>query len=166
MAYFSPTKTEGEKKSGEPRFAENTVSARSSSPEAISTLGRDMLLTGNIICAGTVQILGRVVGDIHAAKLIIGDGAHVEGKVTAQEAVIHGIFKGTLQANNVSLQSTAMVEGEILKQSLTIEPNAQFEGMSRRLERPIDAPSSEQTRGDKHSSGSTAEVVPFSGSIG
>jgi hypothetical protein len=58
------------------------------------------------------------------------------------------------------------VEGEILKQSLTIEPNAQFEGMSRRLEKPVDAPSSEQTRDERSSFNSTADVVPFSGSLG
>jgi cytoskeletal protein CcmA (bactofilin family) len=165
MAYFSPAKTEGEKASSEHRFAETVTSGKPSS-ESMSTLGRDMFVTGNIVCAGVVQVMGRVVGDIYAAKLIIGDGANVEGKMTAPEVVIHGIFKGTIQANAVSLQSTAIVEGEVIKQSLTIEPNAQFEGMSRRLEKPVDAPSSEQARGEMQSSGSTAEVVPFSGSIG
>ena len=167
MTYFSQSKGERDKRGlnltdGQPRFDEGAPGK--SSPDAVSALGRGMLVTGNIICAGTVQIFGRVVGDIHASNLVICEGAHVEGNVTAQEAVIQGFFKGTIHANSVKLQSTAVVDGEILKQSLTIEPNAQFEGVSRRLERPIEAPSSEQVRGEKP--GSMAEVVPISGMMG
>lgn len=165
MSYFSQSKSEGDKKSvhgSEIRVDAGPAAGKVSAE--ISTLGRDMLITGNIVCAGSIQILGRVVGDIHAAKVVIGEGARVEGNLTAQEAVIHGLFKGTIHANTVKLQSTAVVEGEILKQSLAIEPNAQFEGMSRRLERPVEAPSSEQARGERP--GSMAEVVPISGAIG
>ena len=87
-----------------------------------------------------MQIHGRVIGDIHAARLMISKGAVVEGKVTAQEAVIDGTFKGTIYGNSVKLQATAVVDGEIFKQSLVIEQNAQFEGVSRRLETPVEAP--------------------------
>lgn len=169
MAYFSPSKGERDNKTvnptdGQARF--NAGAPGTSSPDAVSALGRGMLVTGNIVCAGSVQIFGRVVGDIHASHLVICEGAQVEGNVTAQEAVIQGEFRGTIHANNVKLQSTAMVDGEILKQSLTIEPNAQFEGVSRRLEKPVEAPSSDQVRNGKPESGLMAEVVPISGMAG
>ncbi len=32
------------------------------------------------------------------------------------------------------------MDGEIFNKSLTIEPNVQFEGVSRRLDRTVDAP--------------------------
>jgi cytoskeletal protein CcmA (bactofilin family) len=148
---------------GEIRVDDGITSGRQS-PETVSALGRGMLVTGNIVCAGAMQVLGRVIGDIHAGNLIIGEGAHVEGNVIAQEAVIHGFFKGTLRANSVKLQSTAMVDGEILNRSLTIEQNAQFEGVARRLDKPVDAPSSEQvTNGGKPAFDSMAEVFPISG---
>lgn len=163
---FSPSKSERDTKNlnrtdGGPRFDQG---ATSGNPDTVSALGRGMLVTGNIVCAGSVQIFGRVIGDIYAANLIIGEGAHVEGNVTAQETVVHGTFKGTIHSNSVKLQSTAVVDGEILKNSLTIEPNAQFEGMSRRLDKPIEAPTADQVRGGR--SGSMAEVVPISGAIG
>lgn len=168
MAYFSPSKAEREKTlsptDGQARFDERAPGK--SSPDVVSALGRGMLVTGNIVCAGSVQIFGRVVGDIHASHLVICEGAHVEGNVTAQEAVIQGLFKGTIHANSVKLQSTAVVDGEILKQSLTIEPNAQFEGVSRRLEKTIEAPSSEEVRGERATYGQMAEVVPISGAAG
>ena len=50
-------------------------------------------------------------------------------------------MKGTIHANRVKLNSTAVVEGDIYHRSLAIEANAQFEGMSRRQENVIDMPS-------------------------
>lgn len=149
---FSQTKGEGDKKSlgrngSEPAFDVGMTNGKAS-PDTVSTLGRGMLITGNVTCAGAVQILGRVAGDIHAATLTIGEGAQVEGNVVAQDLVIHGTFKGTIHANNVKLQNRASVEGEIFNKSLTIEQNAQFEGVARRLDRAVEAPTSEQARGE------------------
>lgn len=39
------------------------------------------------------------------------------------------------------LQNSAVVEGEIFNRSLTIELDAQFEGVLRRLDRLVEAPS-------------------------
>ena len=139
--------------------------------DSVSTLGRGMLVTGNVVCAGSMQISGRVVGDIHAANVVILEGAQVEGNIVAVEAIIHGVFRGTIHANSVKLQSTAVVDGEILKQSLTIEQNAQFEGVSRRLDRTVEAPTQDEVSGGGGSSSSSksttmAEIVPISGAIG
>jgi cytoskeletal protein CcmA (bactofilin family) len=133
------------------------------SSENVSTLGRGMLVTGNIVCADSVQISGRLVGDIHAAHVMICEGAHVQGNILAVEAVIDGNFRGTIHANTVKLQSTAVVEGEILKQSLIVEHNAQFEGVSRRLDRPVEAPSQDQVNGNGSRKNTMADVVPISG---
>jgi cytoskeletal protein CcmA (bactofilin family) len=120
----------------------SAASPTKTSTEAVSTLGHGMLITGNVVCEGSLQIFGRLIGDIHASNLIICEGAQVEGKVTAQETTIHGVFKGTIHGNNVNLQSTAVVDGEIYNKTLTIVQNADFEGVSRRLDKPVDPPSS------------------------
>ena len=127
----------------------------------VSTLGPGMLITGNVVCNGSMQIFGRVTGDIHVTRLNICEGAYVEGKVVAQEAVIEGTFKGTIHGNSVKLRATAVVDGEIFNKSLTIEQNALFEGVSRRLEKPVDPPSSADAKGEKPASTATAQVVPF-----
>ncbi len=154
MSYFSQSK--GADNKADPKTANVAVAdtrveapARKAAPtqEIVSTLGPGLLITGNIVSTGTVQIHGRVIGDIHAARLLISKGAVVEGKVIAQEAVIDGAFKGTIHGNIVKLQATAVVDGEIFKQSLVIEQNAQFEGVSRRLEKAVDAPTADQVNG-------------------
>ena len=144
MSYFSSAKNEREAravngsagvngKAEQPRPIARNV-------DDVSTIGSGMVITGNIVCAGSLQILGRVTGDIHAAHLVIREGGRVEGKVTALDAVIDGSFTGTINANAVKLQKTAAVDGEIYNKSLAIEENARFEGVSRRLERPIEPP--------------------------
>jgi cytoskeletal protein CcmA (bactofilin family) len=110
------------------------------SPDLVSSVGRGMLVTGNVICPGILQIFGSVTGEIQAASLVICDGGRVDGTIIAQDAVIQGTFKGTIYGNSVKLQHNAVVEGEIFNRSLSIDQDAQFEGVSRRLDRPVDPP--------------------------
>ncbi len=166
MSYFSPSKGERDMKivkttAAEPRLME--AASNRPAADSVSTLGPGMLITGNIICAGSLQVAGRVVGDIHASHLVICDEAKVEGKIVAPETIIRGEFHGTIQSNNVRLQSTAVVEGEIFNKTLAIEQNAMFEGVSRRLERAVEAPSNVQAAPDKPVA--SAEVVPISGAL-
>jgi hypothetical protein len=63
---------------------------------------------------------------------LIKEGAHVDGAVVAEELTIAGQVKGTIRANRVKLHSTAVVEGDIFHQSISIEENARFEGLSKR----------------------------------
>jgi len=112
------------------------------SAETASTLGHAVLVTGNIVAEGTLQVFGRVNGDIHASQLIIKEGGQVEGNVVAEETIIFGTYRGVIHGNSVKLTGAAAVEGEIYSKSLTIEHDAQFQGVSRRLDKPIDAPSS------------------------
>jgi len=112
--------------------------------DTVSTFGPATLITGNIVCDGAVEIFGRVIGDIQAAQIAIGDGAQVEGNVTAHDVAVSGTFKGTVRGHNVKLKGSAKIDGEIYSKSLTVEENVQFEGISRRLDKPIELTSSAQ----------------------
>ena len=72
--------------------------------------------------------------------VLINEGAKVEGDVVADELTIAGRVKGTIHANRVKLNSTAVVEGDIFHRSLSIEENARFEGSSKREENAVDVP--------------------------
>jgi cytoskeletal protein CcmA (bactofilin family) len=151
--YFSQPKNERDMKivkpaAGEQRPSEAAAPGRPAA-DIVSTLGHGMLVTGNIVCAGSLHIFGRVVGDIHASNLVISDEGRVEGKIVAPDTVIKGKFHGSLHSNNVKLQSTAVVDGEIFNKTLAIEQNALFEGVSRRLEKAVEAPSGAQAASDR-----------------
>ena len=146
MNYFTPSKSQRDTAPSldvEPRVNGGPAA----SPEILSTFGNGMTITGNVVCPGALQIFGRVNGEIQASHLVICEGAKVEGKITAQETVIQGTFNGTIHGNSVKLQGKAQVDGEIFNKSLTIEPNVQFEGVSRRLDRTVEAPVRENVAG-------------------
>jgi cytoskeletal protein CcmA (bactofilin family) len=76
---------------------------------------------------------------------VIAEGAEMLGDVVAEELTVGGRIKGTIHANRVKLNGTAVVEGDIFHRTLTIEENARFEGTSRRNENAIESPSRVQT---------------------
>jgi cytoskeletal protein CcmA (bactofilin family) len=106
--------------------------------DQISCISRGMTIVGKISGDGTIQIFGRVEGELHAAAILINEGAHVEGEIAAEELTIGGRVKGTIRANRVKLNSTAVVEGDIFHKSLAIEENARFEGSSKREDSAVD----------------------------
>ncbi len=151
MSYFSQPKT-GREKGREggtmtevsPSVATPAAAVKQTANDTVSTFGPGTLITGNIVCDGAMQIFGRVMGDTQAAQILVGDGAQVEGNLTANEVTISGSFKGTVRAHSVKLKGSAQIDGEIFSKSLTVEENVQFEGMSRRLDKPIELQSSSQ----------------------
>jgi cytoskeletal protein CcmA (bactofilin family) len=156
VSYFS-SQPKGGREKGNPTAAVTPASSVSERPAAItnaavthsasdmvSKFGAGTLITGNIVCDGAAEIFGRVLGDIQAAQITVGDGAQVEGNITANDVAICGTFNGTVRAQNVKLKGNAKVDGEIFSKSLTVEENVQFEGMSRRLDKAIELQTSAQ----------------------
>ena len=72
----------------------------------ISCIGPGMIVAGKISGEGLLNVLGRVEGELHASIVRISDGAQVEGTIAAQELTIGGRFKGTIQADRVTLTRT------------------------------------------------------------
>jgi cytoskeletal protein CcmA (bactofilin family) len=105
-----------------------------------SSICRGMTVVGKIFGETTVQLFGRIEGELRALSVSINEGAQVEGDVIAEELTISGQVKGTIHANRVKLNSTAVVEGDIFHRSLSIEENARFEGSSKRENNDVDVP--------------------------
>ena len=105
-----------------------------------SCIGSDMSIIGKIDCNGPAQVFGRIEGELRASQLLISDGAQVQGSIIAQDVTVCGRIKGTIRAVRVKLQNGGAVEGDIFHRSLSIDENSLFEGSSRRVENPTDAP--------------------------
>ena len=102
-----------------------------------SVIGTDLSITGNLESKGEIQIEGEVQGDIHAARIIVGERARITGSLLAEDIVIRGNVAGSIRGNTVTLQSNSRVEGDVFHKSLAIEQGAFFEGKSRRSEEPM-----------------------------
>ena len=113
-----------------------------------SVIASDMVLMGNAVSKGEVQVAGEVQGDVQCASLMVEEGATVTGGIVAEDVVVRGKVQGSIRGNRVTLQSSSQVEGDIYHQSLAIEQGAYFEGKSRRAENPVgDAPKLEAPAG-------------------
>src|SRR6516162_10141679 len=113
------------------RSAAPAPAAASDSGYGVSSISAGMTVIGKIAGSGAVKILG---------------GVEVEGNVVAEELTVGGRVKGTIRANRVRLNSTAIVEGDIFHRSLAIEENARFEGTSRRDDNATDKPRAQVAR--------------------
>lgn len=109
---------------------------RSGGSGAPSIIGVDLLISGNLISKGEVQVEGEVQGDIHSTHVIVGERARITGSVIAEEVVVRGHVMGSVRGKRVLLQTSSHVEGDIYHQTLAIEQGAYFEGKSRRTEDP------------------------------
>ena len=75
------------------------------------------------------QILGRFKGEILlTGKLVIGEGAKVDAKVTADIVEISGGFKGELSTRSLVLLEKARVDGSVQAKSLSVRDGALLNG--------------------------------------
>jgi cytoskeletal protein CcmA (bactofilin family) len=75
------------------------------------------------------QVLGRFRGQIDlTGRLVLGEGAKVDAKVTADAVEIAGEFKGELKARSLSVLERGRVEGTIDAQRLAMREGALLNG--------------------------------------
>lgn len=111
----------------------------SAKPKVISCLAAGMSITGTVVCDGPMLVFGRIEGEVRAGEIEIGDGAEVEGNITADDLIVRGHVKGTIRAGRVKLLGDGRVDGDIFHRSLSIEEPARFEGGSRPVENPMES---------------------------
>lgn len=93
-----------------------------------SIVSKDTTITGNIASPGTIQIEGKVVGDIECHELTLGEAGEVCGQIKCEVADIHGSVSGELQVTNVSIAASATISGDIVHENISIETRARVEG--------------------------------------
>ena len=79
-----------------------------------------------------------ITGDLTVDVLIVTSKGTVEGNVRARSVTIEGNLNGTIAAIDVSLSTTAIVNGEIVAEKIQVDFGAQVEG---RLTAKGEAPS-------------------------
>lgn len=104
----------------------------------LSIIGNDLTIVGQglkIVTRGTLQVEGKIEGDVIGNEVIIGEKGQVTGVVSGQSVVVHGAVAGTVKGVNVALKSGARVDGDVLHHQLSVEQGAHLDG---RVKRPAD----------------------------
>jgi len=99
---------------------------------AVSVIGPDLIIQGNLVSKGEVQVEGTIEGDVHGSHIVVGQTANITGGIVAEEIVIRGHVSGSVRGKRVMLQASSQVDGDIFHNALSIEQGAMFEGKSRR----------------------------------
>ncbi|HEY5607685.1 MAG TPA: polymer-forming cytoskeletal protein [Alphaproteobacteria bacterium] len=103
---------------------------------SLSIIAADMKLVGDVTSEGEIQIDGHVEGDVRCGSITVGQSGVIKGAVRADGALVRGRITGEISARSVSLTKTAHVLGDVLHESLTVEPGAYIDGHCRRLDKP------------------------------
>ena len=87
-------------------------------------------IIGTIITDSDIRVDGTIEGDVKCAgKLVVGEKGYVKGTIECQNAEIMGSVEGKVEVKQaLALRATSNVKGDIYSQTLTVEPNAVFNG--------------------------------------
>jgi cytoskeletal protein CcmA (bactofilin family) len=107
---------------------------------AHSVVDECLTMKGDLESEGDILVKGKVIGNIRCKLLIIEVDALVEGGVEAEEVVVRGNTKGTLQADRVKLENTANVDSEIYHLTFSAEEGARIKGSLRSKDELIEGP--------------------------
>lgn len=93
-----------------------------------SMIGADVVITGDVSASADVHIDGRIHGDINCLALVQGAGSELIGTITAQSAHLAGTVRGSIVVDDLVIQRSAHVVGDVHYETLTIEQGARVEG--------------------------------------
>ncbi len=86
-------------------------------------------IVGDVSFSGTVQIDGRIEGNVSANRVIVGTAAIVNGAVKGRSVYVDGTVNGAIDCGAISLASTASVKGDITYETMTIASGASIVGL-------------------------------------
>ncbi|MDQ3230396.1 MAG: polymer-forming cytoskeletal protein [Pseudobdellovibrionaceae bacterium] len=97
---------------------------------AVTIITSGCHFSGKLYCKGSTRIGGKVDGEIVSeGLLIIEEEAMISAEVKAEDIVIQGHLRGTVEAHGkVELSPTCVFEGDIITPVLVVQEGAQFNG--------------------------------------
>ncbi|MEM9725530.1 MAG: polymer-forming cytoskeletal protein [Pseudomonadota bacterium] len=102
-----------------------------------SVIQPDLMIKGEVLAQGALELHGRVDGDVLARDVLVCETAQVLGDVVGERVTIAGSVHGKVTGDFVRLLDSAQYRGDIEGGSLAIDDGAVFEGSMRRLQQPI-----------------------------
>jgi len=132
-----------------------------------SVISNEVEITGTIRSSGSVQIDGKLDGELHCGgDAVIGKSANIKGNLAVNSAVIEGAITGNVTAKDrIEMKSTARVTGDIKSKRLSVEDGVTFIGRSEVnpsgspiAQAPIMSPASDANADDRADAGATARA--------
>jgi cytoskeletal protein CcmA (bactofilin family) len=106
-----------------------TKSLNLNQQEIATLIGYGYEITGEISGNSMIRIDGKVTGNVTTeGGLILGDKGVIIGNIKTKSAIIYGNVMGNVQAMQLEIKKTGVVNGDIKTETLEIELGAQYNG--------------------------------------
>ena len=99
-----------------------------SANSTFSVIGTDVVIKGDVAASADLHVDGTIEGDIKCASLVQGEASSISGSVIAETARLSGRVNGSITARELTILKSAVIEGDVHYDALTIEQGAQVEG--------------------------------------
>lgn len=93
-----------------------------------SIIAKDTLIKGDIDFVGTLVVEGTLESQVKGAEMTIHKSGKLKGGINVTGLNCHGQVEGDIHADNLVIQSSAVVSGEIHARTLEVEPGATING--------------------------------------
>jgi cytoskeletal protein CcmA (bactofilin family) len=113
-----------------PAAAPRPVAASTSTADQ-ATIGKSLVIKGEVTGSESLYIDGRVEGSINLAgnRVTVGRNGVVSANINAREIVVLGKVKGNLTASDrVDIRSDGSLTGDVVAARISIEDGAFFKG--------------------------------------
>ena len=94
-----------------------------------SVIEEDLTLEGDVKSKeGTIEVKGKVLGNVAAASVLLYQSGTISGAVTATSVSLEGRYQGTLKCDDLRVAATSNVEGDFSASTIKTESGAIFVG--------------------------------------
>jgi cytoskeletal protein CcmA (bactofilin family) len=100
-------------------------------PQEQATIGKSLVIKGEVTGSESLYIDGRVEGSINLAgnRVTVGRNGVVSANINAREIVVIGKVRGNLTATDrVDIRNDGSLTGDVVAQRISIEDGAFFKG--------------------------------------
>lgn len=115
----------------EPPAMSRPVAAATTSTSDQATIGKSLVIKGEVTGSESLYIDGRVEGSINLSgnRVTIGRNGVVAANISAREIVVLGKVRGNLTASDrVDIRSDGSLTGDVVAARISIEDGAFFKG--------------------------------------
>lgn len=117
-------------------FSRSSKSPRRASPmsatvargSSFSLIAGGVSISGDITASVDLHIDGEVTGDVSCVALVQGPESRVSGHITAQSARLAGLVDGSITADDLVIESSARITGDVFYERISIAPGSRIDG--------------------------------------
>jgi cytoskeletal protein CcmA (bactofilin family) len=105
-----------------------------------SIITEDVVIEGNLISGGELQIDGTVNGDVRAHSVVVDAQGVIHGEVVADEVLVRGRIIGPIRGVHLHVYAGGHIEGDVINETISIDNGAYIDGAIRRSDDPLAEP--------------------------